>query len=270
LKPAGSKSSIIIALGAAIVLCLGAGEACRPRSRPVPPLPQRPGATRPVSVPPSAAPPASGFVIQVGVFASENNALRLAEALKAEGLDVRAVRQATGMVKVQIGDFPTRAEAEEEGRMLLKSGRISEFFVPAVSAPRAAPPGEGREASLRRGLAETARSFIDYPYAWGGTSAREGFDCSGLAMTVYRLNGLELSRSLSDQYAGGIEISREDVADGDLVFFATRGGRRVSHVGIYVGGGMFIHAPGQGKAIRCDSLVSRYFAERFIGARRYF
>jgi hypothetical protein len=259
---------MIAALAAALGLLLPAGEACRPRLRPAPPpSPPRPDATRP---PPSGPCPASGFVIQVGVFVSEDNAVRLAEALKADGLDVRTVRQGTGMIKVQIGDFPTRAEAEEEGRRLLKVGRVSEFFVPAVRALRDAAPLEGREASLRRGLAETARSFIDYPYAWGGTSAREGFDCSGLAMTVYRLNGLELPRSLSDQYAAGVEVSREDVEDGDLVFFATRGGRRVSHVGIYIGGGLFIHAPGRGKAIRSDSLTSRYFADRFVGARRYF
>ncbi len=257
---------MIAAMAAAIGLFVPAGEACRPRPRPVPPPA---GETRPAPVP-SPRPSASGFIIQVGVFAFEGNALRLAETLKADGLDVRTVRQATGMVKVQTGDFPTRAEAEAEGRRLLKAGRISEFYVPAVSAPRAAAPDEGREASLRRGLAETARSFIDFPYAWGGTSAREGFDCSGLAMTVYRLNGLELPRSLSDQYAGGVGVSREDIDDGDLVFFATSDSRRVSHVGIYIGGGIFIHAPGRGKAIRSDSLLSRYFADRFIGARRYF
>ncbi len=260
---------MIAALAVAMGLLLPYGEACRPRLRPAPapPPPPSPNESRPI---PFDARPASGYVVQVGVFASEDNALRLAEALKADGLDVRTARQATGMIKVQIGDFATRAEAEEEGRRLLKAGRVSEFYVPAVRALRNAAPAEGREASLRRGLAETARSFIDYPYAWGGTSAREGFDCSGLAMTVYRLNGLELPRLLSDQYAGGIEVSREAVEDGDLVFFATSGGRRVSHVGIYIGGGLFIHAPGHGKAIRTDSLTSRYFADSFVGARRYF
>jgi len=261
------KASVCLITAGAILLL--AGPACRPRVRPLPQPPPRPAPRTTQPIPP-AIEPLPGYAIQVGVFASEENAVRLAEALKADGLDVRTERRESGMVKVQIGDYPTRAEAEAEGRRLLDAGRISEFFVPSVRPSRAAVPEGGRKDALRRGLVETAKSFIDFPYAWGGTSASEGFDCSGLAMTVYRLNGLDLPRSLYDQYGGGTEVSRNDVEDGDLVFFATSGGRRASHVGISIGGGMFIHAPGPGKTIRADSLLNRYFADRFVGARRYF
>ena len=89
-------------------------------------------------------------------------------------------------------------------------------------------------------------------------------------MTVYRLNGLELPRSARAQFGAGTPVSRSAARQGDLVFFATGRGGRVSHVGIYTGGGEFIHAPGRGKTIRTASLDSAYFRARYKGARRYF
>ena len=118
-------------------------------------------------------------------------------------------------------------------------------------------------------LVETARSFIDYPYAWGGASAEEGFDCSGLMMAVYRLNGLDLPRSLYAQFESGRPVGIMDLRPGDLVFFATGGDDRVSHVGIYISEGVFIHAPGTNKTVRSDALSNPYFRTRFCGARCY-
>ena len=88
-------------------------------------------------------------------------------------------------------------------------------------------------------------------------------------MTVYRLNGLELPRNSRSQYQTGRPVPRNALEKGDLVFFATGSRNRVSHVGIYSGRGQFIHAPGKGKTIRTASLSSRYFQERYAGARRY-
>jgi len=116
---------------------------------------------------------------------------------------------------------------------------------------------------------ETAEGFIGLPYQWGGASAEEGFDCSGLTMAVYQLNGLSLPRSSQDQYTMGAPVERAGLAKGDLVFFATKGREKVSHVGVYVGDNRFIHAPGKGKSIRVDSLSDRYFTTRYVGARKY-
>ena len=85
------------------------------------------------------------------------------------------------------------------------------------------------------------------------------------------LNGLDLPRNSRDQFRAGTPIKRSALRQGDLVFFATgRRSPRVTHVGIYTGGGRFIHAPGRGKTIRSASLTNGYFKRRFVGARRYF
>ena len=96
-----------------------------------------------------------------------------------------------------------------------------------------------------------------------------GFDCSGLTMVVYRINGLDLPRSSRQQWKVGLSINRRQLRKGDLVFFATRGGSKVSHVGIYTGGDKFLHAPGKGRQIQTASLSSKYYSARYVGAKSY-
>jgi cell wall-associated NlpC family hydrolase len=83
------------------------------------------------------------------------------------------------------------------------------------------------------------------------------------------LNGLNLPRSSRDQYTIGAPVERTELAKGDLVFFATKGLGKISHVGVYAGDDRFIHAPGKGKTIRVDSLSDRYYYGRYVGARKY-
>ncbi len=169
-----------------------------------------------------------------------------------------------------MGSFAGRAAAEKTARTLRQEGLIDEYFVVLRRpVPPAAASARPAEAALRAGLVETARSFLDYPYAWGGTTAEQGFDCSGLTMTVYRLNGLTLPRTLAEQMQAGRSVGRAELEPGDLVFFSGRVGGAPSHVGIYIGRGLFIHAPGRGKTVREEALSAGYFAARFLGARRY-
>jgi cell wall-associated NlpC family hydrolase len=88
-------------------------------------------------------------------------------------------------------------------------------------------------------------------------------------MAVYHLNGLNLPRSSNAQWQVGSPVKRSQLSKGDLVFFATSGGGKISHVGIYAGGDKFIHAPGVNEKIRVDSLSSKYFRRRYAGARTY-
>jgi hypothetical protein len=230
-------------------------SACRPRVRP--------------AAPPEF-PTAGGFFIQVGVFSSEMNASGLARSLKSRAVRAFYFSHASGFFKVWIGSYASRAEASQAAQSLLEEGVIREFFVVDGRTFSAAPAAPSDAANrLRRDLVETARSFIDFPYAWGGASADEGFDCSGLTMAVYRLNGLVMPRSIFAQFEAGRPVDHGDLRPGDLVFFATGGDGRISHVGIFVGNGAFIHAPGTNKSIRSDLLANPYFRGRFCGARRY-
>jgi len=88
-------------------------------------------------------------------------------------------------------------------------------------------------------------------------------------MAVYRINGLNLPRMSKEQYRVGIPIKKGQLKSGDLVFFATSRGKRVSHVGIYTSDNKFIHAPGKGRRICAASLSKRYFNTRYVGARTY-
>ena len=155
-------------------------------------------------------------------------------------------------------------------RYLLKSaGIIDDYFILAPGDYAAAMYAGAGDSRLRQEILRTAERFLGVPYRWGGESTTEGFDCSGLTMVVYRLNGLELPRTSADQWRAGRPVDRDEMDRGDLVFFATRGGSRISHVGIYLGGDLFLHAPRRGTVIQTDSLASDYYRSRYVGARSY-
>jgi len=213
--------------------------------------------------------PRTGYSIQVGAFSNLENAILLTESLERRGLNAYYFRHKGGLCKVRFGDYSSREEARAEADRLETDGIIPKYYI--VSPEDYAVAMErvyGRE-HLRKEIVETAERFIGLPYRWGGSSADKGFDCSGLTMAVYHLNGLNLPRSSWAQYRVGNPVHRSELDRGDLVFFATSGRRAVSHVGVYTGDDNFIHAPGRGKKIRMDALSNRYYAARYMGARSY-
>lgn len=114
-----------------------------------------------------------------------------------------------------------------------------------------------------------ALSLVGTPYRGGGNRPDTGFDCSGLVGYVFAdAAGMALprtTRALADIDAPA--VPRERLSAGDLVLFAISG-RTVSHVGIYVGDGRFVHAPSRGGTVRMDALDSDYWRKRFVGGRR--
>jgi hypothetical protein len=210
-----------------------------------------------------------GYTIQAGAFANVQNAVRLSETLRDQGLDATYFLARDGLFKVRFGNFSTKEAARQSAQRLRDSGVIEEFYIVQPEDYAAAKRKRYGTYYLRNALVQTAREFIGVPYLWGGTSPETGFDCSGLAMTVYQLNGLDLPRHSATQYDAGNPIDKKNLQKGDLVFFATNGDGKVSHVGIYIGNGRFIHAPSRGKNIRIESMSCNFFARRFVGARTY-
>ena len=210
-----------------------------------------------------------GYSIQVGAFTNLDNAVRLSEALERKGLNAYYFVHNIGLYKVRFGDFPSKESARRRAESIRAAGILDEYYIVSPEDYAAAKYRKYSSGYLRDEIVKSAERFIGVPYRWGGSSPKKGFDCSGLTMTVYRLNGLSLPRSSRKQYKAGTPIGRSQLLRGDLVFFATSGGRQVSHVGIYSGDGKFIHAPKKGKRIRTESLSNSYFRSRYVGARTY-
>jgi cell wall-associated NlpC family hydrolase len=124
-------------------------------------------------------------------------------------------------------------------------------------------------ADLRQELVTLAMKLRDVRYVRGGRSPSTGFDCSGFVRYVFaHAIGLRLPANSARQFLAGIKVRRDDMQPGDLVFFHTRGKKRISHVGIYLDNGRFIHSPSAGKSVEVSSLDDAYWAKRFAGARR--
>ena len=162
---------------------------------------------------------------------------------------------------------------------------MKRFFVPSflivlfVSSLLCSPPPgfhRNRKTSHRNyrhsyvgnGIVRTAKRYQGVPYRMGGSSPR-GFDCSGYVMYIYGKHHIPLPRTAEAQFYHGRAISLSRARPGDLVFFQTSR-RRYSHVGIYIGGGRFIHAPSTGKRVSVTEMKNPYWKKRYRGAVTYF
>jgi hypothetical protein len=149
--------------------------------------------------------------------------------------------------------------------------------LPASDAPTSsAGSGEGGETRpdrLRRSVVATAKDAMGRPYRWGGTGADGGgFDCSGLIQHAYGQHGVTLPRTSAEQAKEGKSVSKKvgSLAPGDLLTFSNRGGR-VSHVGLYIGDGQFIHSASRGVQVSLlsdDDPYGRWWFKRWVGVRR--
>lgn len=115
-----------------------------------------------------------------------------------------------------------------------------------------------------------ALGLVGTPYRWGGNTPDSGFDCSGLIGYVYRdAAGISLPRTTGELISMRTpSVGVNALQSGDLVFFATNGGSQVSHAGIYVGEGRFVHAPRTGGTVRLDSLSNSYWQRSYLSAKR--
>lgn len=122
---------------------------------------------------------------------------------------------------------------------------------------------------LRKSLLAVAMGLRDTRYVRGGRDPSTGFDCSGFVRYVFaHAVGMQLPRNSASQFLAGLKVKRADMQPGDLVFFRTHGKRAISHVGIYISNGRFIHSPTSGKSVEISSLKQGYWAKRFAGAKR--
>ena len=155
-------------------------------------------------------------------------------------------------------------------RGFVERNALNVWFNESLSTVRPPRSNDGHSNSgiLVDGLIAYAKSYLGTPYRFGSTDPRVGFDCSGFVTVVMRQFGIYLQRSSASMAStNGIFVERNALEAGDLVFFATGGGGRVSHVGIYIGGDRFIHSATRGGVI-ISSMSETYWRTRYVRANR--
>lgn len=119
---------------------------------------------------------------------------------------------------------------------------------------------------LRRSIARLAMDMVGTPYRYGGTTPRQGFDCSGLVFYTYEHNGLKVPRTSAQLFRRAKKIALSQARQGDLVFFEDQ--TKLSHVGIYLGHDLFVHAPSTGQTVTIASLDSPYYRRHLVAVGR--
>ena len=162
--------------------------------------------------------------------------------------------QLLSSIKDQIAELQAE-ERQRQARLEAAARAAIANPAPLSDAPTGAPP------SQYGGVVGIAMQYLGTPYVYGGESP-SGFDCSGFTMYVFSRVGVSIPRTVSTQYAVGVPVSRSELQAGDLVFFNGLG-----HVGIYIGGGSFIHSPHTGDVVKISSMTG-WYADTYVGARR--
>jgi cell wall-associated NlpC family hydrolase len=173
---------------------------------------------------------------------------RLYDSMKAEIEHLLAQQRARQLAASRLAEL--RAQAQQQS-----SGAFGVSAAVDGTAVAGTSPYGGDVVSI-------AMHYLGVPYAWGGSSP-SGFDCSGFVMYVYAQVGVSLPHYTGAQWSYGVAVSRDQLEPGDLVFFDGLG-----HVGIYIGGGQFIHAPQTGDVVKVSSLDDGWYASSYVGARR--
>ena len=202
----------------------------------------------------------SGALRNTHKFAFRLSSLVLLAALSAPALadnDLPAVRS-TDVQTMAVGTASTSVLAGLDSTALPANLAL----MPAGSA--AATESSAKEGRVQQ-LLKRALTLLGTPYRWGGTTTA-GFDCSGLVGYVFRTAlGIELPRVSRDMATRGEKVNRDQLIEGDLVFFSR--GKAVDHVGIYIGNNQFVHAPRTGRDVSVSKLDG-YWANHFVSARR--
>jgi cell wall-associated NlpC family hydrolase len=170
------------------------------------------------------------------------------------------------IAQLEAAERARQARLAAQARAAAKKQQSAPAPAPAPAPSNSSGGSSGSSApppATHSSVVSIALQYLGVPYVWGGASP-SGFDCSGLTMYAYAKVGVYLPHNAAMQYGMGTPVSRSQLAPGDLVFFSG-----LSHVGMYIGGGRFVHAPHTRDVVKISSLSESWYAATYVGARRY-
>jgi peptidoglycan DL-endopeptidase CwlO len=178
---------------------------------------------------------------------------QLVDSIRSEIVQMKAEERRRQAELARQAAAARAAEAQQSQQAAL-GNPYATSTEPAVHVP---------PSSVGTTVVAIAERYLGIPYVYAGASPSQGFDCSGLVMYVFAQVGISLPHYAASQFGYGAPVSSDQLEPGDLVFFDGLG-----HVGIYVGGGNFIHAPHTGDVVKISSLSESWYSENYVGGRR--
>lgn len=176
----------------------------------------------------------------------------------------------TWIPKSEVSSIQTAAAQRKEAEAKARAEKAAKEKAAKAKAKASKSSGSyttPAKSAKGNAIVSNARKYLGVRYVYGGTTPK-GFDCSGLVQYVCKSVGIKVNRTAASQFSNGRAVNRSDLQPGDLVFFAKS--KRISHVGIYIGGGQMIHAPHTGDVVRIASINSGYYKRTYVGARRVY
>ena len=141
---------------------------------------------------------------------------------------------------------------------------------PSIDSTGGAPAHIGRPepgvSDVGRRISDHAVAMIGVPYRYGGDQPETGFDCSGLVYWSHSMSGVPVPRTSQDQFRSARKIALTEAGPGDILFFQDQ--EKLSHVGIYIGDRMFVHAPASGRTVSLASIDSPYYQRNLVAVGR--
>ncbi len=155
----------------------------------------------------------------------------------------------------QLNEDLEESEDEDEG------SELTQVETDKGEATATTPIGKWNNPDERSLLVRVVKTFLGVPYQLGGSTLK-GIDCSAFVKKIYEIFSIELPRTTREQFSIGKKIGKEQLEEGDLVFFRRRGS--ISHVGIYIGDNQFVHASSHNRQVKIDYLDTPYYSQRFL------
>jgi cell wall-associated NlpC family hydrolase len=233
----------------------------------------------------SAEAAAEGAAIEVPAETGEaNNVSAAAEAMAPKpiyavvesdtGLNLRieASRSAEVIAAVEAGtalDVVATGEEWTQVKLGSETGFMATEFLAIKEGTKPAQPAPSTSKGDQ--FISYAKQFLGTPYVWGGTNLNRGVDCSGFVYAVYKHFGITLNRTSRSMVSNGSRVKKAELQKGDLVFFDTNGSNNgsISHVGMYIGNGQFVHSSsGRTRGVTISSLSDDYYQRTYVTAAR--